>query len=157
NRDLPAEVEARRFRQDLFYRLNVMRIRLSPLRERRDDIPALVDHFVGRYGNDHRIPDEIMNTLVEHDWPGNIRELEHTIQQMVVMNSDPCWLSSASLPSTFTNRKLEHDITTAESLGNLHSSLNSYYPQPVTPLADVEKKAILNAIDYTKGDRTIAA
>jgi DNA-binding NtrC family response regulator len=156
NRDLAAEVESRRFRQDLFYRLNVMRIRLAPLRERRDDIPALVDHFVGRYGNDHRIPDEIMNALVEWDWPGNIRELEHTVQQMVAMNSGP-WLGPTDLPSTLTNRKLEHDITTAESLGNLHSSLNSYHPQPVTPLAEVEKKAILNAIEYTKGDRTVAA
>jgi DNA-binding NtrC family response regulator len=156
NRDLAAEVEARRFRQDLFYRLNVMRIRLAPLRERRDDIPALVDHFVGRYGNDHRIPDEIMNELVEYEWPGNIRELEHTVQQMVAMNSGP-WLGPADLPSPIRNRKLEHDITTAESLGNLHSSLYSYYPQPITPLAEVEKKAILNAIDYTKGDRTVAA
>jgi DNA-binding NtrC family response regulator len=156
NRDLTAEVEARRFRQDLFYRLNVMRIRLAPLRERRDDIPALVDHFVGRYGNDHRIPDEIMHALVEYDWPGNIRELEHTVQQMVAMNSGP-WLGPADLPSPIRNRKLEHDIATAESLGNLHSSLNSYYPQSITPLAEVEKKAILNAIDYTKGDRSVAA
>ncbi len=157
NRDLAAEVEERRFRQDLFYRLNVMRIRLAPLRERRDDIPTLVDHFIGRYGNDHRIPDEIMGALVEYDWPGNIRELEHTVQQMVAMNSGP-WLGPADLPSSLTNRKLENSITASESLGKLHNGLSSFSAsQPIVPLADVEKKAILNAIDYTKGDRTIAA
>jgi len=157
NRDLAAEVEARRFRQDLFYRLNVMRIRLAPLRERREDVPALIGHFVGRYGNDHRIPDEMMNVLVEYDWPGNIRELEHTVQQMVAMNSGP-WLGPADLPSALTNRRREHDITTFESLGNLHDHLSSFSSaQPVIPLAEVEKRAILNAIDYTKGDRTIAA
>jgi DNA-binding NtrC family response regulator len=157
NRDLTAEIEAGRFRQDLFYRLNVMRIRLAPLRERRDDIPTLVDHFIGRYGNDHRVPDEMMAELVEYDWPGNIRELEHTVQKMVAMNSGP-WLGPADLASTLTNRKLEHDITTCESLGNLHDHLNASSPaQPIIPLAEVERKAILNAIRYTKGDRTVAA
>ncbi|HEY3456737.1 MAG TPA: sigma-54 dependent transcriptional regulator, partial [Bryobacteraceae bacterium] len=92
NRDLLREVEEKRFRQDLYYRLNVMKLRLPPLRERREDIPALITHFLARYGNDHRVSDEVMNMLVAYDWPGNVRELEHSIQQMVAMNSGP-WLA----------------------------------------------------------------
>jgi DNA-binding NtrC family response regulator len=157
NRDLAAEVEAKRFRQDLFYRLNVMRIRLAPLRERRDDIPALVNHFLERYGNDHRMPDEIMQSLQEHDWPGNIRQLEHTIQQMVAMNSGP-WISPVGLDSILVNRQRERNMDTPQSLGNLQAGVADYSaPQSVTPLAEVEKRAILHAIDYTKGDRTVAA
>jgi DNA-binding NtrC family response regulator len=157
NRDLATEVEAKRFRQDLFYRLNVMRVRLAPLRERKDDIPALVEHFLGRYSNDHRIPDEIMRALQEHDWPGNIRELEHTVQHMVAMNTGP-WIGPADLPTTLVHRKLERNLDASQSLGNLPAHPASYSEsQPVTPLAEVEKKAILHAIDYTKGDRTVAA
>ncbi len=159
NRDLAAEVEAKRFRQDLFYRLNVMRVRLAPLRERTEDIPQLIEHFLERYGNGHRTADDTLKALQEYEWPGNIRELEHTVQQMVAMNSGP-WLSAGDLPSAVANRKLERDLCGAstESLGNLGNHLNSFgAPQGVIPLADVEKKAILNAIEYTKGDRTVAA
>ncbi len=157
NRDLAAEVEAKRFRQDLFYRLNVMRVRIAPLRERKEDIPSLVHHFLARYGNGHRMPDETLKALQEYDWPGNIRELEHTIQQMVAMNSGP-WLSTADLPTSVANRKLERELSQLESLGNLQTHLDSFPgPRGVVPLADVEKKAILQAIDYTKGDRTVAA
>jgi transcriptional regulator with GAF, ATPase, and Fis domain len=63
NRDLAAEVDAKRFRQDLYYRLNVMRLRLPGLRDRRDDIPVLAGHFLGRYGNGHKIADEAMDLL----------------------------------------------------------------------------------------------
>ena len=157
NRDLAAEVEAKRFRQDLFYRLNVMRIRLAPLRERKEDVPALVSHFLARYGNEHQLPDETMQALQDYDWPGNIRELEHTIQQMVAMNSGP-WLSMADLPSAVLNRTREKDATMADSLSSLHAHVNgSCSPEGVIPLAEVEKKAILQAMDYTKGDRTVAA
>src|SRR4051794_7255120 len=70
NRDLVQEVEEKRFRQDLYYRFNVMKLRLAPLRERRDDIPALIGHFLARYGNGHRVADEVMDMLVAYDWPG---------------------------------------------------------------------------------------
>ena len=157
NRDLAEEVKANRFRQDLFYRLNVMRIRLAPLRERREDIPILVEHFLGRYGRDHRVADETLRALEEHNWPGNIRELEHTVQQMVAMNSGP-WLTAADLPTVVANRNTEQHMLSSDSLSHLQTHLGSFpTPQGVIPLADVEKKAILDAIDYTKGDRTVAA
>lgn len=151
NRDLAAEVEAERFRRDLYYRLNVMRVRIPALRERRDDIPALLTHFLNLYGAGQRFSDEVMESLVEHDWPGNVRELEHTVQGMVAMNSGP-WLSRADLPTTVVNPRRER---TASPEGRTANTQNQTHP--VEPLADVEKRAILNAIRYTKGDRTAAA
>lgn len=161
NRDLAAEVKTGRFRQDLFYRLNVMRVRIAPLRERREDIPVLIHHFLNRYGNGHKAADETLRALQDYDWPGNVRELEHTVQQMVAMNSGP-WLSSADLPSPIANWRREQSVTESsaegESLRNLHSHLSSFGDaSPVMPLAEVERKAILGALEYTKGDRTIAA
>ena len=150
NRNLLQEVEDKRFRQDLYYRLKVMKVRLPPLRERREDIPALLGHFLTRYGNDHRIADEVMELLVAYDWPGNVRELEHSVQQMVAMNSGP-WLGRADLPSTVINRDSETRIASH------YTSPSPSGPAGVTPLADIERSAILHAIQVTKGDRTLAA
>ena len=155
NRDLAKEVEAKRFRQDLYYRLNVMRVRLTPLRERRDDIAGLVTHFLAKYGNGHQVTDETMQALMQHDWPGNVRELEHAIQHMVAMNSGP-WITPVELPSTVTNKRIEIRVQNAESL-NLAASPLSNQACPVLPLAEVERREILRAIEYTKGDRTVAA
>ena len=150
NRNLLQEVEEKRFRQDLYYRLKVMKVRLPPLRERREDIPALLGHFLARYGNDHRIADEVMELLVAYDWPGNVRELEHSVQQMVAMNSGP-WLGRADLPSTVINRDSETRIASHYTMPSPSG------PAGVTPLADIERSAILHAIQVTKGDRTLAA
>ena len=155
NRDLALEVEAKRFRQDLFYRLNVMRIRIPPLRERRDDLPALVTHFVNCYGNGHRVSDEVMDALKEYDWPGNVRQLEHTIQQMVAMNSGP-WLTAPDLPSAVVNRNLERRFEGSVKQNPIVMAA-SESPEIILPLAEVERRAILHAIRYTKGDRTVAA
>lgn len=151
NRDLAAEVEAERFRRDLYYRLNVMRLRIPALRERRDDIPALLTHFLNVYGTGQRFSDEVMEPLIQHDWPGNVRELEHTVQQMVAMNSGP-WLSRGDLPTPVANPQIERATTPVGPVANAQNLLH-----PVEPLAEVEKRAILNAIRYTKGDRTVAA
>ncbi|HEY6608173.1 MAG TPA: sigma-54 dependent transcriptional regulator [Candidatus Limnocylindria bacterium] len=91
NRDLAAEVEAGRFREDLYYRLNVIHIDMPPLRERRDDIPALVEHFLVKHRNapgaiPTTISEEALAQLVEHDWPGNVRELENAIERAVVLS-----------------------------------------------------------------------
>jgi DNA-binding NtrC family response regulator len=83
-------MEEGRFREDLFYRLNVITIQLPPLRERRDDIPILVQHFLGKYGAENRKPDleltpEALDVLTAYDWPGNVRELENVIERAVVL------------------------------------------------------------------------
>ena len=156
NRDLGAEVQAQRFRQDLFYRLNVMRLRIPPLRERKDDIPVLIAHFINIYGNGHRLTEEVMDARLEYEWPGNVRELEHVLQQMIAMNSGP-WLNGADLPSFVLNRSLERQVT-AESY-DTPSQVSSFLAgsQSVPPLAEVEKRAMLQAIRYTKADRTVAS
>lgn len=154
NRDLGAEVEAKRFRQDLYYRLNVMRVRIAPLRERKEDLPALISHFLDRYGNGHQLPDDVLNALAEYDWPGNVRELEHTIQQMIAMNSGP-WLSLGDLPSTVVNRALERRMSGVSPEAVIGAARVG--STGIVPLAEVERRAILDALDYTKGDRTVAA
>lgn len=151
NRELTEEVKANRFRQDLYYRLNVIRLRLAPLRERLEDVPALVTYFLERYGNGHKASTEVLDVLQQYDWPGNIRELEHTVQRMVAMNSGP-WLTTADLPSTVVNRSNEQNFLAAgEAL------LDTASGKGVMPLAELEKWAILKALEYTKGDRTVAA
>ena len=93
NRDLAKEVAANRFREDLFYRLNVINILVPPLRERREEIPGLVRYFVARYSKLYNFPelpisDEAMQAFVQHGWPGNIRELENFLKRMIVLQ-DP--------------------------------------------------------------------
>jgi len=94
NQDLAQLVSARQFRADLYYRLNVIPIFLPPLRERPDDIPRLVEHFVRKYAarlnkEIDTIPDEVMEFLKFHDWPGNIRELQNFIERAVVFSPGP--------------------------------------------------------------------
>jgi transcriptional regulator with GAF, ATPase, and Fis domain len=93
NRDLLAEVRAGRFREDLYYRLHVVPIHLPPLRERREDIPLLVDHFArresARLGRPIRdVPAETLSELQRYDWPGNVRELRNLIERAIVMSPD---------------------------------------------------------------------
>src|ERR1041385_276918 len=89
NRDLAKEVEKGTFRRDLFYRLDVINIRLAPLRERKEDIPALINHFLVRIGANYNITAEAMEVLLSYDWPGNVRELENCVQHMAAINSGP--------------------------------------------------------------------
>src|SRR5712671_6232836 len=92
NQDLWGMVQERKFRADLYYRLNVFPITLPPLRERQADIPLLIRHFVRKFAERHRksvdvIPEEVMEALRLHDWPGNIRELQNFIERAVIMTT----------------------------------------------------------------------
>ncbi len=94
NRDLEAEVEAGRFREDLFYRLNMVELRVPPLRQRVDDIPELIEFFSQRYAAKYRRPvwrpdPDTLRDFCEYDWPGNIRQLSHVIEQAYVLESAP--------------------------------------------------------------------
>jgi formate hydrogenlyase transcriptional activator len=94
SRDLKAEIQDRRFREDLFYRLNVFPVSIPPLRMRRDDIPQLVRHFVDKYARKigrkyETVPKNTMKVLQDHPWPGNVRELEHVIERAVITNPGP--------------------------------------------------------------------
>jgi DNA-binding NtrC family response regulator len=103
NRDLQALVEDGTFRQDLYYRLVVYPIALPPLRERREDVPALVEHFLAKYAADagkriERVEPDALQRLMTHDWPGNVRELENVVHRSLLSASGPA-LSVTDLPS----------------------------------------------------------
>ena len=102
NRDLLAEMQAGRFREDLYYRLNVMRIHVPPLRERRDDIAPLLRHYLQRYSAQYHMPTrtltpEALSRLVANDWPGNVRQLKNVVERMVVKAVAPV-IDVAELP-----------------------------------------------------------
>jgi DNA-binding NtrC family response regulator len=104
NKDLSEAVEAGEFREDLYYRINVIEVNLPPLRERKDDIPLLAHHFVKKYArnkreNVSRISREALKLLMDYDWPGNVRELENAIQHAIALTQD-----DTILPSTFPPR-----------------------------------------------------
>ena len=93
NRELEREIERGGFREDLYYRLNVVSIRVPPLRERKDDIPPLVEHFCRKYGKRHAsgaevVPPEVLQRFLAHDWPGNVRELENMVRRLVVLGDE---------------------------------------------------------------------
>ncbi len=151
NKNLEEEVAAGRFREDLYYRLNVIRINMPPLRERKDDIPLLVEHFLDkhRYSPDSppaRISEEAMQLLIKHDWPGNVRELENTIQRAVVLAQGGVITSHHILLSNFGDRQMV-------DVGRL--------VRENTPLAEimgqVERLALTEAMEVAKGDRSEAA
>ncbi|HKW97983.1 MAG TPA: sigma-54 dependent transcriptional regulator [Bryobacteraceae bacterium] len=159
HRDLAREIELKNFRQDLFYRLNVVTLRLPPLRERREDIRVLIQRFLDRLGAKHRLTDEAMETLVTYDWPGNVRELQNSIERMVAMNSGPL-LQTADLPSPIQTH-LEARRSGVRSVAAAAVSGTGPLPKApqsgIIPLTEMEKRAILEALEYTKGDRVMAA
>lgn len=172
NRDLAKEVEKGTFRRDLYFRLNVINIRLAPLRERREDIPALINHFLARVGGNYTITAEAMEVMLNYDWPGNVRELENCVQHMVAINSGPL-LHVADLPSNLQNFLLQKKSQYLMAAASVHRppvlsepsleqasvpalSLPASLPA-VIPLVELERRAILNALEYTKGDRAVAA
>jgi transcriptional regulator with PAS, ATPase and Fis domain len=170
NRDLAKEVEKGTFRQDLFYRLNVVNLRLAPLRDRKEDIPALLAHFLARHGIGHTLTQETLEAMLSYDWPGNVRELENCIQHMVAINTGPL-LHAAELPSMLQNHlivKKAQALSAAVGFQHLSkppgeaSSHERWGPpesshSPIVPLTQIERRAILEALEYTKGDRAIAA
>jgi len=171
NRDLAKEVEKGAFRRDLYFRLNVISIHLAPLRDRKEDIPALINDFLSRAGGNHSLTAEVMEALLSYDWPGNVRELENCIQHMVAVNSGPL-LHIADLPSALQNhliQKKSQYLTAAAVSGappvEMEQAETAQAPEippaqgfpSVIPLMELERRAIVNALEYTKGDRAVAA
>ena len=115
NRDLAKEVEKGTFRRDLYFRLNVINIRLSPLRERKEDIPALINHFLSRVGGNYALTAEALEVMLSYDWPGNVRELENCVQHMVAINSGPL-LHVADLPSNLQNHLIQKKIAVSDAM-----------------------------------------
>jgi DNA-binding NtrC family response regulator len=156
NRDLAAMVERGQFRKDLFYRLNVVNLKLPPLRDRREDIPLLAAHFLDRISREHRrkftLSDEALRTMMRYDWPGNVRELEHAVERACTMCSGPV-LYLGDLPTQLQNQELE-----ARRASGLvaEAGVDGAGPKLMT-LAEMEKQAILSAIRTLNGDKLQAA
>jgi transcriptional regulator with PAS, ATPase and Fis domain len=171
NRDLLKEVEKGTFRRDLYYRLNVVNVRLAPLRERKEDIPVLMQHFLRKYGSGHTFTQEAMDAMLSYEWPGNVRELENMIQQMVAVRTGPL-LHLNDLPSPVQNflyaRRGPGVALAATANGSYVRSASvaatpapeldsRFLDSPILPLTEMERRAIVNALEYTKGDRLMAA
>jgi len=146
NKDLHSEIAGRRFREDLFYRLNVVNIHLPPLRDRRSDIPLLAMHFLAVYAEKNRkklegFSEDAMQALVSYDWAGNVRELENAIERAVVFTNGST-VSLSILPQFLP--------AFAESRHSLKFKIGM-------PMQDLEHQAIEIALAYTRGDKSIAA
>jgi DNA-binding NtrC family response regulator len=147
NRDLLAEVAAGRFREDLFYRLNVIAVVAPPLRARREDIPLLVDHFLGLYcaknGRPRLKPTRgALERMLDYGWPGNVRELENVVERAVVLCRGDA-LAETDLPDAVT--RAERSVATVLSF-------------PIgTPLGEIELRVIRETLRHTRGDKSIAA
>jgi len=155
NKDLDVEVADGRFREDLFYRLNVIRIELPPLRERRDDIPLLITHLYHKLtGRDNpEIEEQAMRRLVDYHWPGNIRELENVIERSVVLGGSER-LSADMLPSQFQGGAVT--ATTGGAGGRLTEIPDTGFDIDAY-LGEIEKDILLKALDKTNGVRKKAA
>jgi len=144
NRNLPEEVKEGHFRDDLYYRLNVIEIRIPPLRERREDIPLLAEHFVQRIASElgkdiSGISADALKVLIDYDWPGNVRELENVIERGIVtprngtlVESDFTWLTQ-------------------------HNSAGQDWDVPDVPLSELERRAIIAVLERKRGNVKEAA
>ncbi|MDQ6708808.1 MAG: sigma-54 dependent transcriptional regulator [Acidobacteriota bacterium] len=156
HRNLAREVERGTFRQDLYYRLNVISVRLPALRDRKEDIPALVESFLARSNKPYSLTRETFDALLGHDWPGNVRELQNCVARMVAMNSGPL-LHAADLPSALQNSMIAGKAGQV-SLAAAASFQGGAPVHPgVVPLHEIEKRAIIAALEQTNGDRGVAA
>ena len=145
NRDLRDSIKDGTFREDLYYRLSVVPLRIPPLRNRREDIPLLIDHFLKKYSkrvkrNVPEISPEAMDILIEHNWPGNVRELEHTIERILILEEGDI-IRTRDLPSFISQRQIDFQMFTED----------------VLTLEELEKKYIRFILKKTKGRKTEAA
>jgi DNA-binding NtrC family response regulator len=145
NADLEKEVAEGRFRADLFYRLNVIPIRLPSLRQRRDDIPLLVDHFLKRHvqnGVEKSISKDALEALMKYDWPGNVRELENVMERVLILDDSGC-VEPEDLPD---NIRFGH-----QQRGSL------VIDSPSMTLEELEKEYILKVLQHTGGQKKRAS
>jgi two-component system, NtrC family, response regulator len=147
NKDLAAEVKAGRFREDLFYRLNVVAVTLPALRERKGDIPALVNHFLAKYADSYGksvrgLAPGTLNALLAHDWPGNVRELENAVERAVVLCKND-QMTADDLPATLRGPRPK-----ARASGALI---------PGASLYEIEREAILQTLEMVAGSTSKAA
>lgn len=170
NRDLEEYVREGGFRQDLYYRLNVVPIRVPPLRERVEDIPMLAQSFLSRYlqkanSDPARLvfQEDTLAILAAYPWPGNVRELEHLVERLCVMEKGPA-LKPSMLPSEFWSRgadstsvsRLEPPAYQSEEIGAAEAEEEESASDIAFQLANIERATILRALEHTRGHRNQA-
>ncbi len=149
NKDLMREIESRRFRDDLYYRLNVVTLNVPPLRERREDIPLIARHFLTMFAKKNKksikgFTPQAMDRLLKYNWPGNVRELMNAVERGVVLSRSE-YLGEAEFDLIFRQQPQEEEIT-VQQMGIAEPSLQS-----------VEKETILKALETTSGNKSEAA
>jgi two-component system response regulator AtoC len=157
NRNLEKLVETGEFREDLFYRLNVVTIWLPPLRERKEDIPLLVDYFVAKYAEKYKkdvrgVSKEVLELFLDYDWPGNVRELENAVARGVIVTSAPLILIE-DLPQTLRDKTKQERQDEVKVEGQLEEE-NLNLPKLIEK---IEKEAIIKALEKAEGNKTKAA
>jgi two-component system, NtrC family, response regulator HydG len=168
NRDLAALVREKRFREDLFYRLNVITINVPPLRDRRGDIPVLAQHFLRVYAaknnrQDNGFSDDALGCLEAYAWPGNVRELENVVERAVVL-ARGARIEVTHLPdalaqrSVMLERRAPPEAGAPELPGGAQGLAEHTFKIRVgTPLAEVEQRLLEETLKLTKGNKTLAA
>jgi two-component system, NtrC family, response regulator AtoC len=154
NQQLEPLVKEGRFREDLFYRLNVVTITLPPLRERKEDIPLLANHFVQKFTEEYKksishISPEVLDIFMQYSWPGNVRELENTIERAVIFSVHPIILPE-DLPQKLLDAIPEKKL----------DDLVRRYPvltEKLLSLKDVERNYVLKVLQETRGNKKKAA
>ena len=159
NRDLAAMVEKGTFRKDLYYRLNVVNMRIPALRERPFDIPVLAAHFIERQnrarGSSFVLSDDALRAMMDYAWPGNVRELENMIEHSFSMSSGPV-LHMKDMPTQLQ----AHMLQARRSAARLEAARDTQEPpaeDSVITLAVIEKRTILSTLSALKGDKLLAA
>jgi DNA-binding NtrC family response regulator len=148
HQDLEARVKEGRFREDLFYRIHVVTLKIPPLRERREDIPVLLDHFIQKYARENRntidgVSREARDQLMRYDYPGNVRELENIIERAVVISQDPV-ISTHDLP--FRECLETEDSGEPRQSGSLHEAMEN-----------LERRMIREALEQAESNQSQAA
>jgi DNA-binding NtrC family response regulator len=167
NRDLEAAYKNGTFRKDLYFRLNVVTLHVPALRERRSDIPHLVNWFCERYapGADMRVSSAAMKALMNYDWPGNVRELENCVERAVALG-DGSLMDIGDLPAAIAGLHLPGNRMSANAASELVSELTSAtalssgdgssMPLSTTDLEDIERATIQRVFEQVKGDKALA-
>jgi two-component system response regulator HydG len=165
NRDLAAMVEQGKFRKDLFFRLNVVNLKIPALRERRVDIPWLAIHFLAKnekeMGFEKTLSDEALQAFNEYDWPGNVRELENAIERACALSDSPV-LHLSDMPTQLQDLRIQRSgkITIVPALEPVELRNDNGVPSnegQIVPIAEMEKQAILGTIRQLNGDKLRAA
>jgi transcriptional regulator with GAF, ATPase, and Fis domain len=153
NRDLAAEIRASRFREDLYYRLNVIEIRIPPLRDRRDEIPGLIDQFLATanaaYRRSVELPASTRRLLLEYSWPGNIRQLENAVEHAVAMTGQEKEIPARSLP--------EDILQPASSLLLPTVAIPDEGINFTSVVSQLERELIVRCLEKTGGNKRQAA